>query len=209
MEQISSSESDTNKFNQAKSESVKNLAVSAEVLVEQLRPLINSSAARAAAEFPGFRKDFISEGVLAVLSAAGRFEQTKGEPEHFAGRYVRGRLLNSRRGLRHLYHEVAVGSFQASEDDSLRGTWEHAEYQHAKAFNAVARLENSIDGARVRSVAGNILTANELEVVDLIYFESLTTTEVAGRMLVSVPRVSQLHSSALKKLQKHFGIILN
>jgi RNA polymerase sigma factor (sigma-70 family) len=210
MEQISFSESDTNnKSNQAKSESGKNLAVSAEVLVEQLRPMINSSAARAAGEFPGFREDFISEGVLAVLCAVDRFQQKKGQPEHFAGRYIRGRLLNSRRALRHLYHEVAVGAFKPSDDEELRDIWAKAEYEQAKGLDPVRRLESSIDGAMVRSHAPSILTANELEVIDSIYFENLTATKVATQMQISVPRVSQLHKSALKKLRKRFGVSLN
>ncbi len=50
-----------------------------------------------------------------------------------------------------------------------------------------------------------LLSEKEKYVIYLIYFEQLSSTAVAKILNISVPRVSQLHASALRKLKKYLG----
>ena len=210
MEQTSLRRLDTTTLlNRTNLEPEKKYQINGEVLLERLHLLITGSTARAAAEFPAFREDFTSESALAVLIAAKRFQPSKGEAEHFAARYLRGGLLNSRRSLRHLYREVPLDTFQSSNGEDPSGSRDDPHYQHLQTYDAVRRLENSVDARKIWGVAPTVLTANELQVISLIYLEDVTATEAAAQMKISVPRVSQLRTSALKKLRKHLGIFLS
>ena len=210
MERTSSRKSpSTNQSLHLKAESEKKVSVRPEVVLEELRPLIISLSSRLSADIPDSGKDFVQDGIVAVLVAANRFDADKGALERYAARYVKGYLLHSRRWFKHRLIELAIGDFQQSDTQDCKVTWKQAEHEQAVEFDAVRRLEDVIDGARLLSLAKITLTPNELEVVNLIYFEDLKAKEVAEHMGISTPRVSQLHAAALRKLRQQVGISLN
>ncbi|SRR6266446_4304492 len=113
-------------------------SVQSELVLERLRPLIKSLSALSEG-LPDFREDFVSEGVLAVLTAANRFKPEQGELEHYAARLQKGCLLNNRRWLRDLYAEVAVERL-STVGQYQRYIWGKAKYERAVNFNPQARL---------------------------------------------------------------------
>ena len=177
--------------------------------MEELRPLIRSLSSRLSADIPDSREDFIQDGFLAGLVAANRFDADKGELERYAARYVKGYLLHRRRWLKYRLHELAVGAFQQSDAEDGKGIWKNAEREQAIERDAVRRLEDLIDGSKMLRLAKQVLTFNELAVVNLIYFEDVKAREVAEQMGISAPRVLQLHASALRKLRRQIQVSTN
>ena len=66
-------------------------------------------------------------------------------------------------------------------------------------------MDKEMRGLLQKVLAGNIAMLNEKEklVIALYYKEQLKIKEIAHIMGISDPRVSQIHSGALRKLKKH------
>jgi len=163
--------------------------------------MLRGLSARLAGADLSLREDYFQEGVAAVLTALERFDATKGLVEHFAARTARGSLLNYRRSLRRRQQEICVGSFaEADADGTNNGV---ALSLQLDALEGASRKPafDAMDCGLIWGIAVTILTSNELRAVELIHLEGWQANEAALKLGVSAPRVTQLVSSALRKLR--------
>ena len=177
------------------------------VILQQLRPMIASLSSRLAAGIPDQREDFEQEGALAILTALGRFDSTKGKAERYTARYAKGSLLNRRRWLISRRRELSLGLFGDLHLDGLQGKARLDEIRGSADRPAADRHINRIDSERVRELAVRTLTAREFLILDLVYFEGLMPKEAASRMGISAPRASQLIAVGLRKLRRRLGLV--
>jgi RNA polymerase sigma factor (sigma-70 family) len=173
----------------------------AEKLLEDLDPMLRGLSARLTGADLSLREDFFQVGVAAVLTALERFDATKGLVEHFAARSARGSLLNYRRSLWRREREICVGSF--AEVDADRTNDGVALSLQLDALESASRKPafDAMDCRLIWEIAVTILTPNELRAVELVHLEGWQANEAALKLGVSAPRVTQLVSSALRKLR--------
>jgi len=173
----------------------------AEKLLEQLDPMLRGLSARLAGADLSLRDDFFQEGVVAVLTALERFDATKGCIERFAARSARGSLLNYRRSLRRRQREVCVGTFAEADADTANNQVALSLQLDALEGASGAPAFDLIDCRLIWELAAAILTQKELCAFKLVHLEGWQSNEAAVEMGASAPRVSQLISSALRKLR--------
>ena len=71
------------------------------------------------------------------------------------------------------------------------------------------KIAMQVDIAFLHKAMESCLTPRERQVLDLLYREDLNSTEIAARLEISGPRVTQLHQNAVNKLRKALDIIRN
>jgi RNA polymerase sigma factor (sigma-70 family) len=182
-------------------------SVEAAAILERLQPMIANLSSRLASGVPDEREDFQQEGTLAVLTALGRFDSTKGKAERYAARYAKGWLLNRRRWFVSRRREVTVGLFGEFPLDGVRGRARLEAMRRSGDQLGADRHLSRIDSERVRELAVRTLTARELLMIELVYFEGLQLKEAAVRMRISAPRASQLIAAGLSKLRQRLGLV--
>jgi RNA polymerase sigma factor (sigma-70 family) len=173
----------------------------AEKLFEQLDPILRGLSARLAGSDFHLREDFFQEGAVAVLTAMKRFDASRGCAEHFCARSVRGSLHNHRRSLHHLRREICIGSFTEADADNATGDATLSVQLEAREAAMTAPGFDAMDCRLVWEAAVALLTPNELRAVELVHFEGWRANEAAVAMRVSAPRVTQLITSAIRKLR--------
>ena len=174
-----------------------------ERLLEHLDPMLRGLSARLAGADLSLREDFFQEGAVAVLTALARCDEAKGLVEHFAARSARGRLLNYQRELRHRQREISVGTFAEPGADGAENSLALALQLGATEVAVSAPAFDAMDCNLIRETAATVLTRNELRAIELVHFEGWQANEAAVEIGVSPPRITQLISSALRKLREH------
>lgn len=182
-------------------------SIEAAAILQRLQPMIANLSSRLATGVADEREDFQQEGTLAVLTALSRFDPRKGKAERYAARYAKGWLLNRRRWFVSRRHEVTVGLFGEFPLDGVQGKARLEAMRRSADQPAADRELGRIDSERVRELALRTLTARELLMIELVYFEGLQPKEAAVRMRISAPRASQLIAAGLAKLRRHLGLV--
>jgi RNA polymerase sigma factor for flagellar operon FliA len=176
-------------------------------------PLVERMATRMARNLPPsvLREDLVAAGALGLLDASRRFVGDRGANfEWYARVRIRGAMIDELRTLDWLSrHERSKARAHAALGDadafSIVGLDDLPEQQRSGAtrdsMSPAGLTEKRMDRqALSNAILG--LPEREARIVSLHYVDGVPFKEIAQRLGVSEPRISQLHTRALKMLHE-------
>lgn len=173
-------------------------------LVTAYRPLVDVEARRLAKRLPAFvaLDDLVSEGYVALLKAARRYDPSTGVPfGAYARRRLRGALLDALRSLDPLSRrdraEVSAGT-KAWEEVSL-------DVAHDVPVAAAADQRAVDMAARRIDMALTALSPEDQEIVRQVWLEQEPLTAVAAAHQCSVSDLRRRLDAAMATLRAHTG----
>src|SRR5438128_4643725 len=170
-------------------------------VLAQLLPMLTALASKLARGDRDLKADYMQDGACAVLTAVSRFNPGKGSAVCYAARFARGTLLNRRRWRTYRQREFAIGGFNQPEPAGHGDNAINFGQDAATDHHALNHLLDGIDCRLVRELAAQTLTAKELRAFELVHFDGYLPSEVAAKLGVSGPRVTELVASALAKVR--------
>jgi RNA polymerase sigma factor for flagellar operon FliA len=195
--------------------------VFADVDVEEHLSLVRQIALRMHRKLPRnvLLEDVVAAGTVGLMDALRRFEGERGEQfEWYARVRIRGAILDELRNLdclsrRHraeVRQQAATGQTGGGVvvigfDDLPEQLRTPADNSQASPCDLVER--SSENAALARAV--ETLPAREARIVSMHYFQGHAFKDIATTLNVSEPRVSQLHSRAVKMLRGIMGATAN
>jgi RNA polymerase sigma factor (sigma-70 family) len=156
------------------------------------------------------KDDLRQEGLLAIVEAHRRFDKNKGSLSNFANRSAKGRMQNHRRSIRRwkqeLHYDFSEGLTPSSESGENEAKWEDVLLGDESAHD---RILKQVDIAFLHKAMQSRLTRQEQNVLEMLYTDDMTSVEVARRLQISAPRVTQIHQNAVRKLRAEMKVIQN
>ncbi len=180
--------------------------------VEGYLPLVRQIAIRMHRKLPRsiLIEDVIAAGTIGLMDALRRFEGERGAQfEWYARVRVRGAILDelrsldwlSRRQRAEVRARVESGAGGAVVVLGFDDLPEHLRMVADNDQSSPADLaEQSSDRAALKNAVAH-LPAREARIVSMHYFEGHAFKDIAAALGVSEPRISQLHSRAVKMLR--------
>jgi RNA polymerase sigma factor FliA len=184
--------------------------------VEAYLPLVRQIAIRMHRKLPRnvLLEDVVAAGTVGLMDALRRFEGDRGlQFEWYARVRIRGAILDDLRNLDCLSrrHRAEVRSQAGSGKGAgvvVLGFDDLPEQMRTPADKDQASpadlAEQSSERAALAQAVGN-LPAREATIVSMHYFQGHAFKDIATSLKVSEPRISQLHSRAVKMLRGIMG----
>ncbi len=143
--------------------------------------------------------ELIGEGIIALVEASQKYDETKGKFQTYAGKIIRNRmkkfLVNDPKNM------VSFESVFNSEGLPLSETLPDPDYEHVE--DQIIKMENSKDLAK----AILLLNPREAWIIRRHYgldgFDPMTLQELGDYIGVSKQYVNQLHQESLEFLQNY------
>ena len=174
-------------------------------------------------------EDIINEGVIAIMKGIDRYDPERDNKfETFISRRIRGMIIDLVRkndwmprdfrkqvkAMEDLQISLgrSLGRLPADEEvaDALGITDDEGEHQSLQLSSGDADSQPEkaflkIESRQVLAEAIKGLKEKEQMVISLYYMEELNMGQIAQILGVSEPRISQIHSSAIRKLKAHMS----
>jgi RNA polymerase sigma factor for flagellar operon FliA len=176
-------------------------------------PLVHQVVARILPRLPPnvLREDLIAAGTIGLLDALKRGPLREAGFEWYARVRIRGAVLDELRAQDWLPRRMRArinGAKSRGEStgvavvgfDDLPPGHEHG-LRDAGAASALEQVERRLDRAALAHAIG-MLPEREASIVTWYYFEEIGFREIASKLSVSEPRISQLHSRAMARLRE-------
>ena len=188
--------------------------------VEGYLPLVRQIAVRMHRKLPRnvLLEDVVAAGTVGLMDALRRFEGDRGlQFEWYARVRIRGAILDDLRSLDCLSrrHRAEVRSQAGSGkgggvvvigfDDLPEQMRTPADKDQASPADLA---EQSSERAALEQAVGN-LPPREAKIVSMHYFQGHAFKDIATSLNVSEPRISQLHTRAVKMLRGIMGATAN
>lgn len=163
----------------------------ASVLI-RIAPVLEASSVKFAGNRRQLRRDLLEEGTAAAVLAVRRYNPAIGTVDGYAITCACNRMLVVRRNHRRycarcerLVLDEAEGPLTPEPID----------------IGARERLANAVDSSALRALVTSILTSRERQVIEAVYFGSMSSKATAAKLGISAVRVGQLEGAALAKLR--------
>jgi RNA polymerase sigma factor (sigma-70 family) len=174
-------------------------------LFRRMDPVLRGLARKIAGEWIDQREDFFQEGALGVVKAIASFKPNKGNLDHYATRCARGRMLNYRRSLSKRVGGMPLDLLIETGEKEKRSNTGRTARRLLSDRDQIQEAQSRFDGMIIWNSAAGILTPKERKVIESIFFDGIRANETARKMGLSAPRVTQLYSAGIAKLQARFG----
>jgi len=179
-------------------------------------PLVHQVVARVLRKLPPnvLRDDLVAAGAIGLVDALRKSADRGPAFEWYARIRIRGAVVDELRSQDWLTRRARTRVTRAQAEGQASGTavvgFDDLPESQANALvdesaaTPDAQIEQHMNRAVLeRAVA--LLPEREANIVSWHYFEGLPFKAIAGRLGVSEPRVSQLHSRAMGRLRETLG----
>jgi RNA polymerase sigma factor for flagellar operon FliA len=179
-------------------------------------PLVERMATGMVRKLPPsvLREDLVAAGAIGLMDASRRFVGERGaEFEWYARVRIRGAMVDELRSLDWLTrNERSKARAHAATGEgvsfSVVGIEDIPENLRSPATRESTSPAGIVEKRMDREALGNAigcLPAREASIVSMHYVDGLSFKEIAKSFGVSEPRISQLHTRAVKLLQRIMG----
>jgi RNA polymerase sigma factor FliA len=187
-------------------------AASAETLVVQYAPLVKRIATGIQRRLPGhvLRDDLLAAGMSGLWDALKRHGERSDEGfEWYLRVRVRGAILDELRAQDWLPRRARAAASRADDGravprvvrlDDLTDWEQHRGLATAEGANSEHELGAKLAGDRLAKAVQE-LPERERLIVSMHYYRGVRFKDLGSELGVSEPRVSQLHSRALRRLR--------
>jgi RNA polymerase sigma factor FliA len=182
--------------------------------VAEYLPLVERMATRMVRKLPPsvLREDLVAAGAIGLMDASRRFDGERGAQfEWYARVRIRGAMIDELRTLDWLTrHERSKANAATGEGDviSVVGLEDLTEQQRSPATRESMSPAGLTEKRMTRQALSDAiarLPEREASIVSMHYVDGRPFKEIAQLLGVSEPRISQLHTRAVKLLQRIMG----
>jgi RNA polymerase sigma factor FliA len=175
-------------------------------------PLVHKEVLRMLRRVPPnvLRDDLAAAGSYGLVDALRRSPERGPAFEWYARVRIRGALVDELRSQDWLSRRARTRTTQAQAEGTVGGTsvvgFDDLPKSQAEAFvddtssSPLEAVEQRMDRSTLERVVG-LLPEREADIVTWHYFDDVPFKDIAARLGVSEPRISQLHSRAIGQLK--------